>query len=495
MSKADERDTVRIGWAQADITPERPTLVTGQFHARVSEGVADPITATAWAFEGRDDYGIFVSCDLVTASDELRAAVRARLAEGAEGLDPDKVIMNATHTHTGPEIRLPRPGAGHTATGLGVGVELSVIPVQDYLDFAADRIAAAAQEAWRSRASGSFAFGLGHAVVGRNRRWVNVDGVSRMYGDTNTDLFSHIEGYEEHTVNALATYDESGELTGLVVNVPSPSQVTEGDYQLSADYWCETRRELRRRFGDKLPILAQCSAAGDQSPHLLYDKRAEMRMLDLKGRTEREEIGQRIADAVEEVLGCCGEERYDAPIVRHHVEVLDLPATAITEQDVRAADEEAEKLRVEYEAEKRKLEENPSLRETPRWYRAITRAFRRMRWFKDVARRFEMQKTAPTLPAEMHVIRLGDVAFATNPFEYYLDFGVFIKARSLAVQTFLTQLAGPGTYVPSYRSTSGGGYGSIPASNRVGPQGGRLFAERTVEILRGFWPEPDRAGE
>jgi hypothetical protein len=81
------------------------------------------------------------------------------------------------------------------------------------------------------------------------------------------------------------------------------------------------------------------------------------------------------------------------------------------------------------------------------------------------------------------------MAFATNPFEYYLDFGIYIKARSRATQTFLVQLAGSGTYVPSRRSTKGGGYGSIPASNPVGYEGGRQLAEKTVEVIDSLWEE------
>ena len=31
-----------VGWGAADVTPEEPVVVQGQFHARVSEGVMDP---------------------------------------------------------------------------------------------------------------------------------------------------------------------------------------------------------------------------------------------------------------------------------------------------------------------------------------------------------------------------------------------------------------------------------------------------------------------
>ncbi len=111
-----------------------------------------------------------------------------------------------------------------------------------------------------------------------------------------------------------------------------------------------------------------------------------------------------------------------------------------------------------------------------------------MNWYRRVRERYEeQQKAAPFRDVRLHVIRLGDIAIATNPFEYYLDFGIYIKARTPALQTFLVQLAGPGTYVPSARSIAGGGYGSVPASNPIGPDGGRQVAEATIDALLRMW--------
>ena len=70
---------VRVGWAQADITPDQPVAVVGQFHVRISEKVLDPITATVMAIESGEEQVVFVSCDLVGIPDVLRDAVRSRL--------------------------------------------------------------------------------------------------------------------------------------------------------------------------------------------------------------------------------------------------------------------------------------------------------------------------------------------------------------------------------------------------------------------------------
>ncbi|MFO8081456.1 MAG: hypothetical protein R6V07_14300 [Armatimonadota bacterium] len=480
---------LKIGWGQADITPEESVAISGQFHARVSEGVRDPVTATALVLESGDEHVVLVSCDLVAISPELWEAVGARL----DGPSPDALVMNATHTHTAPENRPVGSAAGSTAESFGVA--LDVMAVEDYVEFAAQRIAAEVNEAWANRTEGSIAFGLGQAVVGRNRRWVDVDGVSTMYGNTDTPRFSHIEGYEDHSVNLLATWDAAGDLTGVMVNVPCTAQETEGLFEISADFWHEARVELRRRLGEGLFVLPQASAAGDQSPHLLFGKREHERMLALKGRTSREEIGHRIADAVEEVLQYLDGTQDDAPLLEHQIMELRLPLRKLTEEDAQTADAEAAKLRAEYEAELAKLEANPELRHEPRWHKPlwyvpVTKAYRRMRWYERVRERFEQQKHEDAVrDVTLHVIRLGEVAIATDPFEYYLDFGVYIKARSPATQTFLVQLAGAGTYVPSARSIAGGGYGSLPASTPIGPDGGREVADRTIETLLELWSE------
>ena len=100
----------RVGWASADLTPEEPVILTGFSRARISEGVLDPITATALAMESIQDgeatgMAIMVSCDLISISDELRDQVRAMVKQSLPEIDTDKIVLNATHTHCGPETR------------------------------------------------------------------------------------------------------------------------------------------------------------------------------------------------------------------------------------------------------------------------------------------------------------------------------------------------------------------------------------------------------
>ena len=88
---------------------------------------------------------------------------------------------------------------------------------------------------------------------------------------------------------------------------------------------------------------------------------------------------------------------------------------------------------------------------------------------------------------EMHVLRLGDVAIATNPFELFTDYGLRMKTRSPALQTFVVQLAGPGTYLATEKAVRGGGYSAIIESNEVGPEGGQFLVDETASVIQSLF--------
>jgi len=95
---------LKIGWAQTDITPDRPVYVQGQLYHRISTYVRDPLTATALAMESGDEQLVFLSADVAGFSDPLLAAVREKLKGNTAGLDVGKVSFSGTHTHNSIEF-------------------------------------------------------------------------------------------------------------------------------------------------------------------------------------------------------------------------------------------------------------------------------------------------------------------------------------------------------------------------------------------------------
>ncbi len=170
--------SLQIGWAEADLTPEKPVIIAGQFYARLPEAPPESLTATVLTLDNGDEHAVFVSCDLNSISDELGEAIRSRIQTDEAEPDVKIVIINATHTHTGPENRsaeaVRRDGRGVDLDALGI--ELPCMPVEEFVGLAADRIVTAVLASWSNRRPGKVAWGLDFAVLGRNRRWVDHNG-------------------------------------------------------------------------------------------------------------------------------------------------------------------------------------------------------------------------------------------------------------------------------------------------------------------------------
>ena len=101
-----------------------------------------------------------------------------------------------------------------------------------------------------------------------------------------------------------------------------------------------------------------------------------------------------------------------------------------------------------------------------------------------IVARSKVQETIDVVPIEVHVLRLGNIAFATNPYELFLDYGNKIRARSKASQTFLIQLAcGSYGYLPTEKAEKGSHYSAYVSSGSAGHEGGDLLVRKTVSEI------------
>jgi hypothetical protein len=212
--------------------------------------------------------------------------------------------------------------------------------------------------------------------------------------------------------------------------------------------------------------------SGDLSPHPQIQKAAAARMRKLSGDvTETRAIAVRIADAVGYAYGAVRNETFARLPFAHTVEVLQLPTPQISSEQYLAAKSICDAIRS-------KPREN--------WGRED---FARLAWHQEVVDRYERPAEHTGYSTEMHALRLGDVAIATNPFELFLDYGIQIRTRSRALQTFVIQLScGEGGYLPTERAVAGGGYSAVAESILVGPAGGKILVDRTLQALNAFWP-------
>ena len=177
-----------LGAATADISPELPVALMGQFHMRIAETADTPLYAGIVAIESRDgqaglDTAVFVSCDLVYISARLRQELRDEVAKRIPGFNVNKIIVSATHTHTAPVLEDDL----EESSFIYPIPEQGVTKVKDYRALFVRNVADGIVEAWENRSKGSVTWGMERTAVGYNRRTVYKDGTSVMYGNTNKE--------------------------------------------------------------------------------------------------------------------------------------------------------------------------------------------------------------------------------------------------------------------------------------------------------------------
>lgn len=476
------------GWSSIDITPDRPVFLAGQLYPRVSQYIQDPLSATAFAFSQGQEQGLLISADMVSVPTAVLARVRQALA-GLDGLRPESISFSVTHTHNSSRFGEELFWQANTMV---FGEELmpdfpvpaDILTGQEAEDFLADRIIQLARSAWLGRKRAGLSTAHEYAAIGFNRRPVfEVDGQeeSIMYGDCSRPDFIRFEGTVDHAVDLLFVWDENGALTGIVLVIPCPAQVYELHQMVTADYWASTRRQLKERFGSVF-LLPLCGAAGDQNPLDLVSfskdnkktlpvwagqTREVQRNIDLSAWCDR--IGTRITGAAD--LGykeAAGKIDY-FPQVKHELKELSLPLRQVSEADYQAALARVEKVKA--------AGERLDIAQMVRQFETL-----------GIIKRYLEQQESDYFACPAHILRLGQLALVTNPFELFCEFSLRLKAQSPARQTAVVQLTdGNGGYLPTRAALAGGSYSSKPASTACGPESGDLYVKTILAELDGFF--------
>ena len=176
--------------------------------------------------------------------------------------------------------------------------------------------------------------------------------------------------------------------------------------------------------------------------------------------------GKRIANEIIDLYEEGLDDAMDEPVFEHRVETFQLPIRRATLTDLNNA--------------KRGIKEYLANVDRDVDFNDLAN----LQVHLGILQRFDIQERMETLDTEVHIIRLGTVAFATNPFELFLDFGNQIKARSLAEQTFLIQLCnGSEGYLPTKKAEDGGHYSAFISSGWIGHVGGEMLVRQTLKNI------------
>ena len=428
---------VRAGAAQVEITPPVGTSLSGYFTDRVSDTVADPLFARALVIEHDGEGMALVSCDVICLTRDTTDAAKARIAQRC-GLAPERVLICATHTHTGPNTR--RQGK-------------QIIPVNgEWLDALPGKIAAAVEAALADLFDAVLVpgrqseKGFGSNRLGRMRDGSEVFSKDRAIGPA---------GPIDPEVLALAVREQDGTLRAMVVNHAMHADAT-GGTQISAGWPGKVGRTIAEVYGAQAVTVLLNGCCGDINHHHWEPKR-----IVSKGQLRTDQMGRAMAglaiNAVE-----MGEPIENAVIAGRLRRAL-IPW--YTRDEIMRA--EVGRLRSQPEPNARDALIIQRFDEWP----------------------YDGQKADVTVQA----IRLGELLFIGLPGEIFVKWGLEIKHWSPARFTFVAELANDWFgYIPTSDQAHRGAYGAKPIlSRRLDADGGRQMTDAVQVMMWDLWEGRD----
>lgn len=429
-----------VGAAEVDITPLKPTRMSGYFHERVSTGTKDPLKAKALVFRQGESSAALVFCDLIGLS--IGVSHRAREAASLKtGIPAAHIAVAATHSHTGPLYYGPLHRILSERAGEKDPLDIN------YRDFLIARIVEAVEKAWAARRPARLEAGTVEVEgLAFHRRFRMKDGTLRTNpGNLNPDIVK-ADGPVDPDLGILLARDAAGPFAALSVFALHCD--TTGGTEYSADYPAALERSLRDGLSTSLVSCFGAGPCGNVN-HIDVTK---------KERAKPDAIGARLGRAV---LQATPRLAPLAPALAVSNARVDVPLRRYAPEEVEHARRNVQKV---------------GGKELP---------------FLDQVRIcsiLHLQDLPTSLPLEVQVFRLDpETAIVTLPGEVFVELGLAIKQLSPFKTTMIVELANANpAYIPTRAAFSDVGYEVV--NSRIEAGGGERLVETAVRLLRELKP-------
>lgn len=423
------------GFAAIKITPPLGTPLAGYFHERIGQRVRDDLFARVMTLTNDDGESvIIVGLDLICVEEGFVNAAKTLIGQSA-GVPPERILISATHTHTGPEVRL-------------FGNKVPLDP--EYCAKLAGWIAAAAGHAWANRKPAT----LRHAKTDAsgyvfNRIYRMPDG-SEVMG-RRPDAVGPA-GPVDRELGVLGAFSDENELLGCVVNVGIHTDVIGGpdaDF-ISADWPGEISRAFSAVYGEATVALFLQGACGDTNQ--IPDQPG---FNPAKGESKAVSLGRGLAGGAMLAL-----ERAE-PITDHVLagEMCEIPIAWYTRSE-------------ELMREVAELKAKPDL---------------------TVPEKYQI-KAIEEWPYDNHTVafgvqglRIGSLSLFAVPAQIFVPIALEIKKWSPSAQTMVVELANArlSSYIPTAEQSERGAYGTRPILSRwLEVDAGRKIIDAAFLLLR-----------
>lgn len=244
------------GWAEVEITPPLGIALGGRGGAETpANKVLDPLFAQMLCLrDGKGKMFVLASLDVIGLPHDLSDRIRTRMVHEL-GADWNLVVLNASHTHSGP----------YMLRSLMAGVGPAPQVETDYFEALEEKLIGAARAAGRAMQPVRMGVYLGSTEIGINRRGKTKQGRPAM--------LPNAKGPFDDKVWVLKLTPENGGPPAVVFSCACHAVIAYGfDYAaLSADFPGATRNYLREALGRKAHVQFVQGFAGDIRPRIMAD--------------------------------------------------------------------------------------------------------------------------------------------------------------------------------------------------------------------------------
>jgi hypothetical protein len=424
--------------AKLDITPPLDTPVAGSFNERRAADVDDPLYARALVLECGDVRLALVACDIICLPEPDVARARALLTDRL-GLPAEHVQFAATHTHT-----------AASPTGL-----LGTPRAEDYMAALPARLASVVElAAQRLRPARLGSATLRVEGVTFCRRFRMRDSTVHMNPSRgNPDIVEPVSPVDPALTVLYFEDSERREPLALWANYTLHYVGTDHGDAISADYFGRFARIVEAGLGGKALALLTNGASGQINNIDIHDSHQP------SGAYQAERVARVVAGSA--LAGAGVARLHERVTLGSASRTLQVERRRVTDDDLRLAEQLLH-------ASEQRAGALPAgsfswLRGQP-LSATVAHAYAR-----------EMPKLAVLpafLPAEVQVLRVGDVAIVSLPGEIFVELGLAIKAASPAPRTAVVGLAnGYLGYVPDAQGFDQGGYETWAARSQAVERG------------------------
>jgi len=240
----------RAGFARATITPPEPIMLGGYANRQEPfRRVIQDLYVKALALE--DDQGlraVLLTADLIGFRAPTANAIIDRISAGS-GLDRSRILLNSSHTHTGPSAT--------ASAGVALGATEST-RLERYHQRLQDSVVETALAALHGLSPARLSHGSGIASFVMNRREPTAQGIK---------LGFNPRGPTDRTVPVLRVTDPRGVLRGVVFGAAChATTIPPGENEVTGDYPGYAQEYLESHFPGVQAMFMQ-GFGGDSGPY------------------------------------------------------------------------------------------------------------------------------------------------------------------------------------------------------------------------------------